>query len=165
MKYNNNDKLMKVKYSCLSFLLAFLISSCQKNVLDKSPLDIIPDNMVWNDESLVNAYVTGAYVSTSVITNDSEDVQNTGKPFFTMFFVNNVSDESKSTSNFSGNAYQFKTGGLKINGGLMEWFEKPYVIIRSLNELIERLPESTLSDEFKKEKIAEEPILTFFSRI
>jgi len=154
---------MKVKYSCLSFLLAFIFSSCQKDVLDKAPLDIIPDNMVWNDESLVNAYVTGAYVSTSVITNDSEDVQNTGKPFFTMFFVNNVSDESKSTSNFSGNAYQFKTGGLKINGGLMEWFEKPYVIIRSLNELIERLPASSLSDDFKKEKVAEARFLRAFN--
>ncbi len=140
-----------------------VVSACQKDVLDKAPLDIIPDNMIWNDQSLVNSYLTGAYVNTSVLTNDSEDVQNTSKPFFTMFFVNNVSDESKSTSNFSGNAYRFKTEGLKISGGMMEWWEKPYVIIRSLNELIEKLPSSTLSDDFKKEKIAEARFLRAFN--
>ncbi|EOR94309.1 hypothetical protein ADIARSV_2550 [Arcticibacter svalbardensis MN12-7] len=154
---------MKLHYFCFTVLLTFFVTSCQKNVLDKLPLDIIPDPMVWNDESLVNAYMTGAYLGTTVLTNESEDVQNTGTPFFTMFYVNNVSDESKSTSNFSGNAYRFKTEGLKIGGGLMEWWEKPYVVIRSLNQLIERLPESTLSDAFKKKRIAEARFLRAFN--
>lgn len=69
--------------------------------------------------------------------------------------MNNVSDESKSTSNFSGNAYQYKVNGLKINGGLLEYWERPYKVIRSLNELIERLPASTVKESFKTEKIAE----------
>lgn len=154
---------MNTKYLGTALLVAFLISACQKDVLDKKPLDIIPDDMVWNDESLVNAYVTGAYVRTTVLTNDSEDIQQTATPFFTMFYVNNVSDESKSTSNFSGNAYQFKTNGLKIGGGLMEWWEKPYVVIRSLNELIERLPQSSLNEKFKEEKIAEARFLRAFN--
>ena len=144
-------------------IIATIITSCQKNVLNKSPLDIIPENIVWSDSNLINAYLTGAYVNTTVMTNDAIDVARSSTPFFTIFYVNNVSDESKSTSNFSGNMYQYKTSGLKIGGGLMEWWERPYNIIRSLNEMIERLPSVTLGDNFKNQRIAEARFLRAFN--
>ncbi|WP_069658208.1 RagB/SusD family nutrient uptake outer membrane protein [Arcticibacter eurypsychrophilus] len=156
--------MIKFKHFKIVTIITLLITvSCNKGVLDKVPLDIISDAVVWNDQALVEAYLTGAYVSTTVFTNDAVVVESSAQPFFAMFYVNNVSDESKSTSNFSGNAYVFKTGGLKIQGGLMEWWEKSYKVIRSLNELIERLPQSTLSEEFKNKRIAEARYLRAFN--
>ncbi|WP_257670359.1 RagB/SusD family nutrient uptake outer membrane protein [Parapedobacter tibetensis] len=141
--------------------LLILFSAC--NVLDKEPLDVIPETIVWNDEKLVDAYLTGAYLITTVLQNEADDVHNSGKPFFSIFYVNNVSDESKSTSNFSGNAYQFKVNGLKINGGLLEYWERPYQVIRTLNEIIEKLPSSKVSETFKTQKIAEARFLRAFN--
>lgn len=153
------DKISVRKRECsISFILSlfcYLTVFLSCNVLDKEPLDVIPENIVWEDEKLISSYITGVYVSTTVLNNEADDISNTDKPFFSIFYVNNVSDESKSTSNFSGNAYQYKTNGLKIKGGLLEWWEKSYVIIRSLNELIERLPLSSVSESFKEQKIAE----------
>lgn len=141
--------------------LLILFSAC--NVLDKEPLDVIPETIVWNDEKLVDAYLTGAYLNTTVLQNEADDVHSSGKPFFSIFYVNNVSDESKSTSNFSGNAYQFKVNGLKINGGLLEYWERPYQVIRTLNEIIEKLPSSTVSETFKTQKVAEARFLRAFN--
>ncbi|WP_080905086.1 RagB/SusD family nutrient uptake outer membrane protein [Parabacteroides sp. Marseille-P3160] len=147
------------KWFLLSFILVF--ASC--NVLDKEPLDVIPETIVWDDEILVDAFLTGAYLNTTVLNNEADDVSNTSKPFFSIFYINNVSDESKSTSNFSGNAYQYRVNGLKIGGGLLEYWEKPYKVIRSLNEIIERLPSSSVSESFKKQKIAEARFLRAFN--
>ena len=34
--------------------------SCTKKVLDKAPLDLITDNVVWSDQVLMDAYLTNA---------------------------------------------------------------------------------------------------------
>ncbi|TCK80857.1 RagB/SusD family nutrient uptake outer membrane protein [Albibacterium bauzanense] len=153
----------KSKYFRWWMLASFMLIFSTCNVLDKEPLDVIPETIVWNDEKLVDSYLTGAYLNTTVLNNEADDVANSSKPFFSIFYVNNVSDESKSTSNFSGNAYQYKVNGLKINGGLLEYWERPYKVIRTLNEIIENLPSSTVSETFKKEKIAEARFLRAFN--
>ncbi|WP_036601844.1 RagB/SusD family nutrient uptake outer membrane protein [Olivibacter sitiensis] len=156
---------MYEKFKNITFLyfIILMLGSCQKDVLDKMPLDVIPDPVVWNDQKLVDAYLTGGYVGTTVFTNESVDIQNMSTPFFTMFYVNNVSDESKSTSNFSGNAYQFKTNGLTIQGGLMEWWEAPYRVIRSMNDLIERLPQADFEESYKQQRVAEARFIRAFN--
>ncbi len=166
-KLKNKQMKTQLLYitTCFKWWMApcfmFILSAC--NVLDKEPLDVIPEVIVWNDEKLVDAYLTGAYINTTVLNNEADDVANSSRPFFSIFYVNNVSDESKSTSNFSGNAYQYKVNGLKISGGLLEYWERPYKVIRSLNEIIEKLPSSTVSDEFKEQKIAEARFLRAFN--
>lgn len=151
------------KYQTWAIALTTLLLASACNVLDKEPLDVIPETIVWNDEKLVDAYLTGAYLNTTVLHNEADDVHNSGKPFFSIFYVNNVSDESKSTSNFSGNAYQYKVNGLKINGGLLEYWERPYKVIRTLNEIIENLPASAVSETFKTQTIAEARFLRAFN--
>lgn len=160
---------MKTHISHMSKYLKWIIFPCillifsACNVLNKEPLDVIPETIVWNDEKLIDSYLTGAYLNTTVLNNEADNVANSGKPFFSIFYVNNVSDESKSTSNFSGNAYQFKVNGIKINGGLLEYWERPYQVIRTLNEIIENLPSSTVSEAFKIQKIAEARFLRAFN--
>lgn len=153
----------KSKNIAFLYFTLFLLTACKKDVLDKLPLDIVPDPVVWTDQKLIDAYLAGGYIGTTVFTNESIDIQNMSTPFFTMFYVNNVSDESKSTSNFSGNAYQFKTNGLNIQGGLMEWWEAPYKVIRSMNDIIERLPQTTFDESYKQQRIAEARFIRAFN--
>ena len=57
--------------------------------------------------------------------------------------------------------YNFKFGNLKIQGGLLEWWG--YEPIRRLNEFIEKLPETPLSQELKVMRTAEARFLRAFS--
>lgn len=53
--------------------------------------------------------------------------------------------------------------GIRIDGGLLEWWEKAYVVIRSLNDFIENAPNSALSPADKKTRIAEARFLRAFN--
>ena len=35
-----------------------MLTACNKQVLDKQPLDIISDDNVWHDQALIEAYLT-----------------------------------------------------------------------------------------------------------
>ncbi len=150
-----------IVFACVVLLVTFF-EAC--DVLDKKPLDNISDATVWNDETLIDADITGAYAQTTVLVNEADNVVSANKSnFFAIYFINNVSDESKSASNFAGNAYRFKFGNLKIQGGLLEYWERPYNIIRVLNELLERLPNTNVSQEFRQKRIAEVRFLRAFN--
>lgn len=150
-----------IVFTCAVLSVTFF-EAC--DVLDKKPLDNISDATVWNDETLIDADITGAYSQTTVLVNEADNVVSANKSnFFAIYFINNVSDESKSASNFAGNAYRFKFGNLKIQGGLLEYWERPYNIIRVLNELLERLPNTNVSQEFKQKRIAEVRFLRAFN--
>lgn len=148
--------------TCLAF------TSCQKDVLNKVPLDIISDNVVWTDATLVDAYLTECYAETYIFTNETpsgglgwNDYTN-GDAYLAPLWVNEVSDECMSGW-FTWLAYQKKFGQLNINGGLLEWWENSYLVIRKLNEFIQRVPLSPLSEDVKKEKSAEARFLRAFN--
>jgi hypothetical protein len=132
--------------------------------LDKTPLDLISDNDVWNDEALVEAYLSNSYYSMAYFANESPGANWDGDVFFPVFAVNQVSDECMSQWRDWGDAlkwYNFKFGNLKIQGGLLEWWG--YDPIRRLNVFIEKLPETTLSPDLKKTRLAEARFLRAFS--
>lgn len=149
-----------VLYTCLGILSAF-INAC--DVLDKEPLDSISDSVVWSDETLIDAIITGAYVSTTVFQNEADDVANTSALWFHIYYINNISDESKSLANWQGTVYNFRRDGININGGAMEYWERPYKIIRNLNDLLERLPNANVRETFKVQKAAEARFLRAFN--
>ncbi|HVW61360.1 MAG TPA: RagB/SusD family nutrient uptake outer membrane protein, partial [Puia sp.] len=147
------------------FILLFvsgMLISCNKQVLDKEPLDIISDATVWGDKSLVNAYLTHIYYEMYWLANESGGAGWNGDGFYAEFEVNEVSDEcfpqwrdwNPST------AFRYKYGNLTIGGGLLEWWG--YSTIRSINEFIERVPTSPLSPEEIKAKVAEARFLRAF---
>ena len=43
---------MKIRYSALFIFAAILFTACEKNVLDKGPLDVVDENTVWTDPSV-----------------------------------------------------------------------------------------------------------------
>ena len=149
----------------LFIALTFMLGSC--NILDKQPLDTISDNTLWNDEALVTAYLYDLYANTPVFVNDASAVG--WDPYSTdivgMFYVNELSDECYYGWNFYNRPHiiKYKGGDLKVDGGLMEYWELPYKTIRKANDLIERMSMSTLSDDFRKQMIAEARFVRAFN--
>lgn len=140
----------------------FLFNAC--NYLDKAPLDLISDNDVWNDEALVEAYLSNSYYEMSYFANESPGTNWDGDVFVPCFAINHVSDECMSQWRDWGDAlkwYNYKFGNLKIQGGLLEWWG--YDPIRKLNVFIEKLPESQLAENLKIVRTAEARFLRAFS--
>lgn len=152
--------MKKVFIAITSVLI--LLNAC--DYLDKTPLDLISDNDVWNDEALIEAYLANSYYDMSYFANESPGNNWDGDVFFPCFAVNHVSDECMSQWRDWGDAlkwYNFKFGDLKIQGGLLEWWG--YEPIRKLNEFIEKLPDTPLSEELKVMRTAEARFLRAFS--
>lgn len=151
------------KYQLVVLLFSVLaLNSCNKEVLDKQPLDIISDSNVWGDKALVDAYLTHIYYEMSFLANESFGNGWDGDAFFREFEINEVSDEcfpqwrdwNPST------AFKYKYGNLTISGGLLEYWG--YNTIRTINEFIERVPNSPFSPEEIKAKVAEARFLRAF---
>lgn len=140
-----------------------LMISCSKELLDKTPLDIITGDVVWKDQALVDADLTGAYSNMYVLEHDNDHHITSSDPHFSVFAINCVSDEAWSTHTWSFNANAYKNGGLKINGGLLEWWDAGYRVIRVLNEFIEKVPAAPLDASFKAERIAEARFLRAYA--
>jgi len=140
-----------------------VISSCKKDVLDKVPLNLITDATVWSDPALVNAYLTECYAETYVFANVSTDNSWNnlwlGDAGPAAMNISEISDEGKST--WFG--FSYKYGQLKIAGGLFEWWEPSYKVIRMLNEFIKRVPASPLDAAVKKQRTAEARWLRAFN--
>jgi hypothetical protein len=146
----------------ISIVLSIGLFSCM-DVLDKAPLDIISDKVVWEDKELTDAYLTGAYAATYVLTNEVGSDEDYMNELWTAWSViNAISDECR--SQYSSWTQPWKHGGLKIDGGLLEWWENSYSVIRKLNEFLQHLQNSSLKDEeFKKRRMAEARFLRAFN--
>ncbi|MEI7424162.1 MAG: RagB/SusD family nutrient uptake outer membrane protein [Prolixibacteraceae bacterium] len=144
-----------------------LVTSCNNDVLNKEPLGMISDNVVWADETLVNAYITEVYGEMDFFVNDlyGKSMYNTqflGKNWFDMCMSTNISDEA--TDGWV--AASFRNGPLTNAGGLFELW--PYDLIRKQNVFLEQMAKSDLSANFKKQRIAEVRFLrayTYFSMV
>ena len=73
-----------------NILILLSMVSCE-DILDKSPLDRISENNVWNDELLIQAYVNASYLSIehgfyqgmlSSACDECYDINNTGSYFY-----------------------------------------------------------------------------------
>ncbi|GAA3623600.1 RagB/SusD family nutrient uptake outer membrane protein [Flavivirga jejuensis] len=154
-----------------------VITSCQ-DVLDKEPLDLITDATVWNDPVLIEAFLTNQYSLTSVMVNesssyiaewgvgspitDSWDLENSEQCYGPLV-INNFADEGKGGWDIAGNGVGNKAGRMNVNSNPLPWWENAYYIIRNLNMLIERLPDSPIDSELAASKIAEARFLRAFN--
>jgi len=146
----------------MSIILSLAVFSCTDDLLEKKPLNAITDADVWNDQTLIDHYLTGIYKTMSVLENETAfPLERPGIPYnysFTILWkgpnwITEMSDECVINGWKEGSNYKYD--GLRIGGGLLEWFEIGYYAIRAANEMIERLPLAPVSDAFRKEKIAE----------
>ncbi len=164
-------------------LFGTLFSSCKDDLLDKAPLDRFTDAVVWKDPALIDAFLLSQYAYTPVMINDATTVftswdgspsnrdprsgnlrywfGNSAQTFGTGLSIE-ISDEAKYTSGAWTNVLAEKIFGISAEGGVMEWWENSYYTIRNLNEFIERVPSSPLSDRKKAIRIAEARFLRAF---
>jgi hypothetical protein len=98
-----------------------------------------------------------------VLEHDNDHHISSSGNHFSVFAINCVSDEAKSMHTWAFNANSFKLGGLKINGGLLEWWDNAYLALRVLNDFIERVPNAPVDDDFKKERVAEARFLRAYT--
>jgi hypothetical protein len=158
---------MKTKLLFLVFAgLLSLTPSCINDVLDKKPLDIISEEVVWNDGNLVDSYLANKYGGMAILQFDLAVF--VGGDYWAQHFgflaVSTVSDESGDLVWWGGfNAFEYKLGGLTVNGGLLEWWERAYTLVRDLNMLIEKLPESSNDPDFIASRVAEARFLRAFN--
>ena len=148
-------KIIFIFFVCLLSLF-----SCNKEVLDKQPLDIMSSETVWKDPILVDAFLTETYTETYVLC--SEVGAKGGETWFDPYYVNDITDECLAWW-WPYSSYNFKFGTLKIGGGLLEWWENSYAVIRKLNEFIENVPASPIEEASKKGRIAEARYLRAFN--
>lgn len=154
-----------MKKNILSILMLALITSC--TILDKKPLDIISDADVWNDKGLVNAYLNDLYVRTPVFVNDASAIgwSSYSTDLVGMFYVNELSDEAYYGWGFYNRPHiiKMKGGDLKIDGGILDYWDLPYKTIRSVNELLEKTANSSLPEDFVKSSSAEARFVRAFN--
>ena len=135
------------------------LTSCINDVLNKRPLDIISEDVVWNDPNLVDSYIAQQYSLMYIFRFDAVSA-----PFYTSadFDVSYLADEL-GPHIWENYLRAYVGGGLTVSGGLLEWWNQAYVIIRPLNRLIEILPSSDNEAEFITSRIAEARFLRAFN--
>ena len=127
---------MKNKYIFLFIFAMFIFSSCEKDVLDKGPLDSIDENLVWTDPSLAQLFVNDLYNSIPGglwrEVDDASDVSEAAHSWLEAIFYN-IGDVTPSNS-------PFECWGL-------------YTPIRSANTFLKNMaPSETNADAFNSIK-------------
>ncbi len=136
--------------------------SCNKEVLNKKPLNIISDEDVWKDPALINAYLTQIYYDMPWLGNDCSGNGLSGDAAWNFADIDDVSDESfpQWRDWNPSTAFTYKYGKLTISGGLLDWWG--YNTIREINQFIQNIPGSPLQAAEKKSKLAEARFLRAF---
>lgn len=120
--------------------------SCN-DVLDKAPLDIISEDVVFSNSDLAQAYINNVYSELSFLNREGSGYEEVDP-------TSGLSDEGRQGRNWHALYYNWKAGRLDKNGGLMELWN--YGTIRKVNEFLEKIDKSTaISETTRKEMIAQ----------
>jgi len=125
-----------MKNKIFYILIALVLSSCIKNVLDRKPLNLISDSDVWQSKQLVEVYLTALY--------DALPIGFTTSP---AGFQTYYTDES---------SYHEETTVTKDFGNLSPFLNTTmYTWIRRANYFLEQIKSSSLEDADKSALAAE----------
>lgn len=148
------------KVAFIFLMITYVLSSCNKGVLEKKPLNIISDAIVWNDPTLVDAYLTECYAEMGFMNDIEYDPSGNhwGYGWFGIFTQTIIADECTSgwDWSFSGKSYQ-----LRKDNTFADWWGYP--IVRELNVFLEKMPNSPISADIKKQRIAEARFLRAYA--
>jgi len=118
-------------------VFALLFSSCE-SVLDREPLDIIGDNVVWDDPTLVDAYILDVYSNMYFLYNDLGTVERNRNNIYT---INAVADQCTNSRDNIDLVVKWQAGLLDENGGLEQWH---YPNIRKMNDFLDNMESSSI---------------------
>lgn len=125
----------------ITIILSISLYSC--NLFDKQPLDMISDNVVWNDEGLLEAYLVGVYSEMEFMAHEG----NSGDVYW-ISFVNCLGDEAKDAYTHHSVTTIYKPG---LANNTHDPFSKSwcYSTIRKINEFLEKIEGATISEDKK----------------
>ena len=138
--------MKKIKYLLLFFLFSSL--GCQ-DFLDKEPLDIISDAVVWEDEKLVDSYLADLYYRTDFI-----EIRGNFSEQTSFAMVASMGGEGRSFGTHH-QSYIASTNVLTSSGIPAELDYWNYKNIRDCNYFIEKLQTSVLDPAVVSQRIAE----------
>jgi hypothetical protein len=151
--------MKKIKFLYLIIFLASL--GCSEDILDRQPLDIISEDVVWNDKALTDAKLNGVYQSIPFLFGEGNYSSVT---FFQGYYEQFLGAEGYNRD--KGYAKAFEYGNLDLSGGCLEWWEQGYAAVRNTNDFIDRITASTapaMDAAYKKQRIAEVRFLRAFA--
>lgn len=138
--------MRKIKYLLILFLLSSI--GCQ-DFLDKEPLDIISDAVVWEDEGLINSYLADLYYRTDFIEIRGNYGEQTS---FAM--IPSMGGEGRSFGTHH-QSYIASTNVITSSGFPAELDYWNYKNIRDCNYFIEKIQASSLDPAIVSQRIAE----------
>ncbi len=139
---------MKLSIQKILLLLLLANTGCQK-YLDKEPLDIISDAVVWEDPALVDAYLADLYFRTDFIELRGNNDEQTS---FAM--IASMGGEGR-THGTHQQSYIASTSVLTSSGIPSELNYWKYQNIRDCNYFLQKINESVLDDALIKQRSAE----------
>lgn len=139
------------KYFSLFLLTGCLlaISSCEKDYLDKKPLDSYSDADVWKDLNLVEAFVNSRYPILPFM--EFPGVQKS-------YFMSGACDEGNSKHSY-GNERALETGQMSPDNTVYDFWAYNYEQIRNCNiflSQIDAVPAAGAANEAKKKRLTGE---------
>lgn len=126
---------MKFKIILLLFIIGF--SGCIKNVLDRKPLNIVPDDDVWQSEKLMVVYLAALYDNIPI-----------GFDRAGYTYLAHLTDESSHPYAGITVVGNYGSHPLTLNTTMYSW-------IRRANYFLQQVPTSVLDENAKKAYIAE----------
>lgn len=136
---------MKKIYYILILLLLF--SYACEDVLDKAPLDIISEDVVFEDPTLAQAYINNLYSELAFLNRDGSGFEGTDP-------TSGLTDEGRQGRSWHPLYFAWKAGQLDANGDLLQLWN--YGTIRKANEFIVKMEDSeSISDDQKKAMIGQ----------
>lgn len=133
------------------FLILFA-EGCEKQILDKAPLDIISDAQVWNDPNLIKMYVTSLYSRSAL---SGLFISASSKTDW------EIADSDDGTTNYNWKYPAIAQGLLTGSGGELEYWD--YNLIRDINDFLVKIATSSITDEAKQQYSAEARFLRAYA--
>jgi hypothetical protein len=133
--------------------LATLLGLCScSDLLEKEPIDIISDAVVWNDARLTEAYIDQILSEMLFMFSEAPWEDGIGSHLWGMHDKICMSDEARHAYAWYPVHSTWGRGLLDVGGGFDEYWLYP--TIRSCNEMIEKMETSTIDDATKNRLIA-----------
>ena len=141
----------------VGFLMLFGATSCL-DILDKQPLDIISDDVVWKDPVLIDKYLLECYAEMGFFNEmqlggNQDDVANN-----TPFTMTGMSDEAHSAWVPTPKTHWISPSASPEVAG---WWG--YYVIRKLNGFLEKMETSPVEEDIRVQRMAEARFLRAFS--
>src|SRR5690606_38893804 len=110
-------------YAAVAAVMLTIVAGCSKSVLDKKPLDIISDAVVWSDPKLIDAYLNQCYAEMSFY---HEMPYGASQDWFDPVMASTFADEAMSAWTPTPRSHW-----INVSGGVYEYWSYPTV--RRLN--------------------------------